>query len=68
NIVKVDEQFVNDPDFGTVKSPNPENREAFLLAIEYGEKFGGDILVGTDPDADRLGVAVRNADGEYEVL
>ncbi|EOM1708480.1 phospho-sugar mutase [Listeria monocytogenes] len=68
NIVKVDEQFVNDPDFGTVKSPNPENREAFLLAIEYGKKFGGDILVGTDPDADRLGVAVRNADGEYEVL
>lgn len=63
NIVKVDEQFVNDPDFGTVKSPNPENREAFLLAIEYGKKFGGDILVGTDPDADRLGVAVRNADG-----
>ncbi|ELY8695957.1 phospho-sugar mutase [Listeria monocytogenes] len=68
NIVKVDEQFVNDPDFGTVKSPNPENREAFLLAIEYGKKFGGDILVGTDPDADRLGVAVRNLDGEYEVL
>lgn len=68
SIVKVDEQFVNDPDFGTVKSPNPENREAFLLAIEYGKKFGGDILVGTDPDADRLGVAVRNADGEYEVL
>ncbi|EAF4677011.1 phospho-sugar mutase [Listeria monocytogenes] len=68
NIVKVEEQFVNDPDFGTVKSPNPENREAFLLAIEYGKKFGGDILVGTDPDADRLGVAVRNADGEYEVL
>ncbi|EGL8221315.1 TPA_asm: phospho-sugar mutase [Listeria monocytogenes] len=68
NIIKVDEQFVNDPDFGTVKSPNPENREAFLLAIEYGKKFGGDILVGTDPDADRLGVAVRNLDGEYEVL
>ncbi|AHI56899.1 phospho-sugar mutase [Listeria ivanovii] len=68
NIIKVDEQFVNDPDFGTVKSPNPENREAFLLAIEYGKKYGGDILVGTDPDADRLGVAVRNQAGDYEIL
>ncbi|MBT0134326.1 phospho-sugar mutase [Listeria seeligeri] len=68
NIIKVDEQFVNDPDFGTVKSPNPENREAFLLAIEYGKKHDGDILVGTDPDADRLGVAVRNHAGDYEIL
>ncbi|MBC2247102.1 phospho-sugar mutase [Listeria seeligeri] len=68
NIIKVDEQFVNDPDFGTVKSPNPENREAFLLAIEYGKKHDGDILVGTDPDADRLGVAVRNHTGDYEIL
>ncbi|MBC1482576.1 phospho-sugar mutase [Listeria sp. FSL L7-1509] len=68
NIIKVAEQFVNDPDFGTVKSPNPENREAFLLAIEYGKKNGGDILVGTDPDADRLGVAVRNHAGDYEIL
>ncbi|EFR95884.1 phosphoglucomutase, partial [Listeria ivanovii FSL F6-596] len=68
NIIKVDEQFVNDPDFSTVKSPNPENREAFLLATKYGKKYGGDILVGTDPDADRLGVAVRNQAGDYEIL
>ncbi|WP_088840721.1 phospho-sugar mutase [Listeria sp. ILCC797] len=68
NIIRVTEQFENDPDFKTVKSPNPENREAFLLAIEYGEKYDGDILVGTDPDADRLGVAVRTKNGEYNVL
>ncbi|WP_239255278.1 phospho-sugar mutase [Listeria ilorinensis] len=68
NIIKVEEQFVNDPDFGTVKSPNPENHEAFELAMQYGEKYDGDILVGTDPDADRLGVAVRKSDGEYQVF
>ncbi|WP_439443581.1 phospho-sugar mutase [Listeria aquatica] len=68
NIVKVEEQFINDPDFSTVKSPNPENREAFRLAIAYGEKKDADILVGTDPDADRLGVAVRTKTGEFDVL
>lgn len=68
NIVKVEEQFINDPDFSTVKSPNPENREAFRLAIAYGEKTDADILVGTDPDADRLGVAVRTKTGEFDVL
>ncbi|MBC1521802.1 phospho-sugar mutase [Listeria aquatica] len=68
NIVKVEEQFINDPDFSTVKSPNPENREAFHLAIDYGEKTDADILVGTDPDADRLGVAVRTKTGEFDVL
>lgn len=68
NIIKVEEQFINDPDFKTVKSPNPENKEAFLKAIEYGEKYDADILVGTDPDADRLGVAVRDSSGSFEVL
>ncbi|MHC5280598.1 phospho-sugar mutase [Listeria kieliensis] len=68
NIIKVEEQFINDPDFSTVKSPNPENREAFELAISYGEKENADILVGTDPDADRLGVAVRTNSGEFDVL
>ncbi|EUJ25606.1 phosphoglucomutase [Listeria floridensis FSL S10-1187] len=68
NIIKVEEQFINDPDFSTVKSPNPENREAFELAIEYGEKHNADILVGTDPDADRLGVAVRMKSGKFDVL
>lgn len=67
-IIKVEEQFEPDPDFKTVKSPNPENREAFLEAIAYGEKYDADILVGTDPDADRLGVCVRNKKGHYEVL
>ncbi|WP_163654933.1 phospho-sugar mutase [Listeria sp. PSOL-1] len=68
NIIKVDEQFINDPNFSTVKSPNPENREAFDLAIRYGKNHHADILVGTDPDADRLGVAIRTNEGEYHVL
>ncbi|MFK5883796.1 MAG: phospho-sugar mutase [Candidatus Izemoplasma sp.] len=67
NVIPVVEQLVNDPFFGTVKSPNPENKEAFDMAIEYGNRFNADILIATDPDADRLGVAVKH-DGEYILL
>ncbi|MFA5006981.1 MAG: phospho-sugar mutase [Candidatus Izemoplasmatales bacterium] len=63
----VAEQMVHDPFFGTVKSPNPENPEAFALAIDKGRAVAADILVATDPDADRLGVAVREGDG-YRLL
>lgn len=52
----------------TVKSPNPEEHAAFEYAIRDGEKVGADVLIATDPDADRLGVAVRNHDGEFQVL
>lgn len=55
-------------DFPTVKSPNPEEREAFTMAIELGKQAGADILIGTDPDADRMGAVVRTQDGEYEIL
>ncbi|RUT42960.1 phospho-sugar mutase [Paenibacillus anaericanus] len=66
HIVKEQEQ--PDANFSTVKSPNPEEREAFTLAIELGKKVGADILIGTDPDADRMGAVVKTADGEYEIL
>lgn len=64
----VKEQEMPDANFSTVKSPNPEEREAFTMAIELGKKIGADILIGTDPDADRMGAVVRSAQGEYEIL
>lgn len=64
----VPEQAVADPDFSTVKSPNPEEHSAFEYAIKLGEKEGADLLIATDPDADRLGAAVRMPNGEYQVL
>nr|WP_082881297.1 phospho-sugar mutase [Lederbergia galactosidilytica] len=68
NVTIVKEQELPDADFSTVSSPNPEEHAAFELAIQYGEKLDADILLGTDPDADRLGVAVRNDQGEFIVL
>jgi phosphoglucomutase len=67
NVIPVEEQMTIDPNFTTVKSPNPENKEAFEYAIKYGLKHQADILIATDPDADRLGVAVWH-DGEYKLL
>nr|WP_319214775.1 phospho-sugar mutase [uncultured Trichococcus sp.] len=64
----VPEQAVADPNFSTVKSPNPEEAGAFEYAIKLGTELDADILVATDPDADRLGAAVRKAKGEYVVL
>ncbi|EHH1618935.1 phospho-sugar mutase [Enterococcus faecalis] len=66
--VLVPEQAVVDPDFTTVKSPNPEEHSAFEYAIRLGEKEGADLLIATDPDADRLGAAVRMPNGDYQVL
>ncbi|HGS8593866.1 phospho-sugar mutase [Enterococcus faecalis] len=66
--VLVPEQAVADPDFTTVKSPNPEEHSAFEYAIRLGEKEGADLLIATDPDADRLGAAVRMSNGDYQVL
>jgi phosphoglucomutase len=64
----VPEQELPDAEFSTVKSPNPEERDAFKLAIALGEKIGADLLIGTDPDADRMGAVVKDRDGEYVVL
>lgn len=68
NFTAVKEQELPDANFSTVTSPNPEEHAAFTLAIQYGEQINADILMTTDPDADRLGVAVKNKDGEYVVL
>jgi phosphoglucomutase len=68
NITVVKEQELPDPEFSTVKSPNPEEHAAFELAIRDGKKVGADLLIATDPDADRLGIAVLNNEGEYVVL
>ncbi len=68
NVTVVKEQELPDPNFSTVKSPNPEEHDAFTLAIRDGKAIDADVLIGTDPDADRLGVAVKNNDGEYVVL
>ena len=61
----VEAQATPDPDFSTVKSPNPENQAAFALAEELGRQVGADVLVATDPDADRVGVEVLQKDGSY---
>lgn len=61
----VEAQATADPDFSTVKSPNPESQAAFALAEELGRQVGADVLVATDPDADRVGVEVLQKDGNY---
>ena len=68
NVFTVPEQEKPDGDFPTVESPNPENSEAFDIAIGYAKKQNADLVFGTDPDSDRIGVVVKTADGEYKVL
>jgi phosphoglucomutase len=64
----VPEQAIADGDFPTIKKPNPEDAAAFDLAIKLGKKVNADVLIATDPDADRLGTAVRLPNGEYQLL
>lgn len=68
DVTIVPEQAEKDPNFSTVKSPNPEEKEGFTLAIEMAKKSGADIIIGTDPDADRIGVVAKNSKGEYQVF
>ncbi len=68
NVISVPEQTVLDGNFPTVASPNPEERKTMAMAIELAQKEGADFAMATDPDADRLGVALRNAKGEYVLL
>ncbi len=68
NVTIVKEQELPDANFSTVQSPNPEEHAAFEMAIKYGNELGADLLLATDPDADRLGVAVKNNEGKYVVL
>lgn len=64
----VPQQELPDSEFSTVKSPNPEEREAFTIAMKLGEELGADLLIGTDPDADRMGAVVRDNEGKFVVL
>ncbi|MEB8329455.1 phospho-sugar mutase [Flavobacteriaceae bacterium KMM 6897] len=68
NVTIIEEQAVPDGNFPTVKSPNPEEPEALTMAIQKAEEIGADIVIGTDPDSDRLGIAVRNLEGKMELL
>jgi phosphoglucomutase len=68
NVIIVEEQAKPDGNFPTVKSPNPEEPEALSMAIKKAEEIGADMVVGTDPDSDRLGIAVRNLKGQMELL
>nr|WP_315140306.1 phospho-sugar mutase [uncultured Flavobacterium sp.] len=68
NVHIVEEQAVPNGDFPTVKSPNPEEPEALTMALALADKTNADIVVGTDPDCDRLGVAVRDNDGKMVLL
>lgn len=68
NVTIIEEQAKPDGNFPTVKSPNPEEPEALAMAIKKAEEIGADMVVGTDPDSDRLGIAVRNLEGKMELL
>ncbi len=65
NIITVAEQMVIDGEFPTVKSPNPEDKAGFAIAIEMAKQRGIDLIIGTDPDADRVGIIIRDSSGEY---
>lgn len=68
NVFVVDEQKEPNGDFPTVKSPNPEEPAALKMALELAKEKNADIVIGTDPDSDRLGIAVRNAENELQLL
>jgi phosphoglucomutase len=68
HIIPVPEQMVIDGSFPTVKSPNPEEKEGFTIAIGMAKKLGVDLIIGTDPDSDRAGIVVRGPGGEYVSL
>ncbi len=68
NVVCVEEQSVPDGNFPTVKSPNPEEKSALELALKKADEENADLILATDPDADRVGIAVRNADGKMQLL
>ena len=68
HVICVPEQMVVDGNFPTVASPNPENPEGFYLAVDLAKKEGADFILGSDPDADRVGIMVKNDQGEYVVI
>ena len=68
HVICVPEQMVIDGDFPTVVSPNPENPEGFYLAVDIAKKEGADFILGSDPDADRVGIMVKTSDGDFKVI
>lgn len=68
NVIVVKEQESPDGAFPTVESPNPENKEGFTIAIELAKQHGADLIIGTDPDADRVGILVKDQTGDYITL
>ena len=68
NATLVEEQLAQDPAFSTVKVPNPENKETLSMGIALADKIGADVVFGTDPDCDRLGVVIRDNKGEFNAL
>ena len=68
DITVVKEQEMPDPVFSTVESPNPENPEGFYIARKYAKEIDADIIIGTDPDSDRVGLLLKNKNSEYEIL
>ena len=68
HVIPVPEQMVIDGSFPTVVSPNPENPEGFYLAVDLAKKVGSDLIIGTDPDSDRVGTMVRGENGEYVTI
>ena len=68
NIYTVEEQMIADGNFPTVKKPNPEYREVFILGIELADKVGADLVIATDPDADRVGVVTREENGDFKTI
>lgn len=68
HVICVPEQMVIDGNFPTVASPNPENPEGFALAVEIAKREGADFILGSDPDADRVGIMVRTGDGDFKVI
>ena len=68
HLYPVEQQMVIDGNFPTVVSPNPENPEGFYLAVDLAKQVGSDLIIGTDPDSDRIGIMVRADDGEYKTV
>lgn len=68
NVIVVKEQENPDPDFPTVKAPNPEDKSAFDLALKIAGNENADLIIGTDPDSDRVGVMIKNGEGSYALL
>ena len=68
NLIVVKEQDTEDGNFPTVKSPNPEEKDGFTIAIKMAKENDVDLIIGTDPDCDRVGIVVRDAEGEYQIL